>query len=109
MKIRGKGQVMASYQLINGFIIPAEVADRANELQRLDGDSYPEGQRTGRPRLSGEPNSNLSFKCPESNARMIAYAAKISGTGKSAFMRDAAVEKAARVISMHRAKEPSED
>ena len=100
---------MASYQLINGFIIPADVADRANDPKNLDWDSCPESQHPGRPRLSGKPNSNLSFKCPAPNAKMIAYAAKISGTGKSAFMRDAAVEKAARVISMHRAKESACD
>lgn len=98
---------MEKYQLINGFIIPAEVAKRADEPKSADWESCADGQQPGRPRLSGEPNSNLSFKCPESNARLIAYAAKISGTGKSAFMRDAAVEKAARVISMHRAKESS--
>ncbi len=98
---------MEKYQLINGFIVPAEVAGWADEPKGTGWDGCVESQQPGRPRLSGEPNSNLSFKCPESNARLIAYAAKISGTGKSAFMRDAVLEKAARVISMHRAKESS--
>ncbi|WP_251231091.1 DUF1778 domain-containing protein [Adlercreutzia aquisgranensis] len=55
--------------------------------------------RAGRPRLSGEPNANLSFKCPESAAQMIGRAARISGVKKSEFMREAAVEKAARVLA----------
>lgn len=100
---------MAKYQLINGFIIPEEIARRATESKAIEQDGNPNDQRPGRPRLSGEPNSNLSFKCPESNANLIAYAAKISGTGKSEFMREAAIEKAARIISMYRAQEPSPD
>lgn len=55
--------------------------------------------RAGRPRLSGEPNANLSFKCPESAAQMIERAARVSGVKKSEFMREAAVEKAARVLA----------
>ena len=42
----------------------------------------------GRPRLSSEPNANLSFKCPQSGAEMIERAAKFSGVKKSASMRE---------------------
>lgn len=55
--------------------------------------------RSGRPRLSDEPNANLSFKCPESGADLIARAAEASGVSKSAFVRDAALEKAAAVLA----------
>ena len=100
---------MAKYRLINGFIIPEEITRRATESKVVGRSDCFEEQQPGRPRLSEEPNSNLSFKCPESNAKMIAYAAKISGTGKSEFMREAAIEKSARIISMYQAKEPSLD
>lgn len=55
--------------------------------------------RAGRPRLSDEPNANMSFKCPESGAELIARAARVSGVKKSEFMRDAAIEKAAHVLA----------
>lgn len=96
---------MTGYRLIDGFIVPTSFVCPKTQSASSDRDAHLDDQHPGRPRLSGEPNSNLSFKCPESNAQMIAYAAKISGTKKSTFMRDAALEKAARVISMHQARE----
>ena len=41
----------------------------------------------------------MSFKCPESGAEMIAKAAKIAGIKKSVLMRDAALERAAEILS----------
>ena len=91
---------MAEYRLSNGCILDdAEIEKRAKEWE----DGTWAGQlvdlRVGRPRLSAEPNANLSFKCPESGAAMIARAAELSGMKKSAFIREAALEKAARVLA----------
>lgn len=91
---------MAGYELPNGYVLTDdEIERRASQWE----DGTWEGRlvpvRVGRPRLSGEPNANLSFKCPRSAAELIERAAAASGVGKSAFMRDAAVEKAARVLA----------
>lgn len=53
-----------------------------------------------RPHLSVEPSIRLPFKCPKSGADMIARAADAIGIKKSEFIRDAALEKAARVLAM---------
>ena len=71
---------MAEYKLANGYVLTdEEIEARAKEWE----DGTWKGQlvelRAGRPRLSNEPNANLSFK--------------------STFMREAALEKAARVLS----------
>ena len=55
--------------------------------------------KPGRPKLANEATSSLSFKCPESGAEMIAKAAKIAGIKKSVLMRDAALERAAEILS----------
>ena len=90
---------MAEYKLANGYALTdEEIETRAQEWE----DGTWKGQlvelRAGRPRLSNEPNANLSFKCPRSGAEMIERAAELSGVKKSAFMREAALEKAARVL-----------
>lgn len=70
-----------------------------------DAGELPEGYafdgpiRPGRPRLSNEATSSLSFKCPKSGAAMIEQAAKVSGVKKSAFIRQASLEKAAKVLA----------
>ena len=91
---------MTEYRLANGSVLTdEEIEHRAKEWEEGTWEGPLVELRVGRPRLSPEPNANLSFKCPESEACMIAHAAKIAGLSKSAFMRDAALEKAARVIA----------
>lgn len=90
---------MAEYKLANGYVLTdEEIEARAQEWE----DGTWKGElvelRAGRPRLSSEPNANLSFKCPQSGAAMIERAAELSGVKKSAFMREAALEKAARIL-----------
>jgi hypothetical protein len=63
------------------------------------GPAIPSRPTPGWPRLSSEPNANLSFKCPESDVEMIEEAARRVGFKKSAFMREAAVEKALKVLA----------
>ena len=90
---------MAEYKLPNGYILTdEEIERRAKEWENGTWGGHLVTMRAGRPRLSDEPNANLSFKCPESGAELIARAAQVSGVKKSAFMRDAALEKAARVL-----------
>lgn len=94
---------MTDHKLPNGYILTGEeIEQRAKmwESETWDGDLVT--IRSGRPRLSDEPNANLSFKCPESCAQLIERAAAATGVKKSAFMRDAAIEKAARVLSAAR-------
>ena len=91
---------MAEYKLANGYVLTdEEIEARAREWE----DGTWKGQlvelRAGRPRLSAEPNANLSFKCPQSGAAMIERAAEILGVKKPAFMREAALEKAAQVLA----------
>ncbi len=91
---------MAEYKLPNGYILTDdEIERRAKEWEDGTWSEHLVTMRAGRPRLSDEPNANMSFKCPESGAELIARAAQISGVKKSAFMRDAALEKAARVLA----------
>lgn len=91
---------MAEYELPNGYVLTdEEIGRRARPWE--DG-SWGGGLvtiRAGRPRLSDEPNANLSFKCPESSAELIGRAARATGVKKSAFVRDAAIEKAAAVLA----------
>ncbi len=91
---------MSEYELANGYILTDEEIERRAKAWE---DGTWEGSlielRAGRPRLSVEPNANLSFKCPESSAEMIESAAKALGVKKSAFIRDAAIERAARVLA----------
>lgn len=92
---------MSEYKLANGYVLTDdEIEARAAEWEGGSWDGSLVEIRAGRPRLSDEPNANLSFKCPASGAELIELAAKASGVKKSAFMRDAAIEKAARVLSM---------
>lgn len=91
---------MGSYKLANGYVLEdEEIERRAREWEDGTWKGHLVELRAGRPRLADEPNANLSFKCPVSGADMITRAAKITGVKKSAFMREAALEKAARVLA----------
>ena len=91
---------MADYKLSNGYTLTDdEIERRAKEWEDGTWDGHLVTMRAGRPRLSDEPNANMSFKCPESGAELIALAARATGVKKSAFMRDAAIEKAAHVLA----------
>jgi hypothetical protein len=91
---------MPNYLLPNGkTLTEEEIEKRATEWENGTWDGHLVTVRVGRPRLSSEANTNLSFKCPESQARMISLAAKASGMKKSAFMRNAAIEKAREILS----------
>ncbi len=72
----------------------------AYEAEQLpEGYAFVGSIKPGRPRLANEATSSLSFKCPESGADMIAQAAKVSGVKKSAFIREASLEKAAKILT----------
>lgn len=92
--------LMAEYKLANGYVLSDDEIERS---AREWGDGTWEGPlielRVGRPQLADEPNANLSFKCPVSGAAMIERAASLLGVKKSAFMRDAALEKAVHVLA----------
>lgn len=91
---------MAKYELPNGHVLTDdEIERRAKEWESGTWSGHLVTVRAGRPRLSSEPNANMSFKCPESGAELIARAARASGMKKSAFMRAAAIEKAMRVLA----------
>lgn len=91
---------MSEYKLANGYILTDdEIERRATEYENGTWSGHLIELRAGRPRLSNEPNASLSFKCPESGAEMIERAAQLSGVKKSAFMREAALEKAAKILA----------
>ena len=91
---------MSTYKLSNGYVLSdEEIERRASEWESGTWNGSLIELRVGRPRLSDEPNANLSFKCPASGADMIARAAAARGVKKSEFMRDAAIEKAAKVLA----------
>jgi hypothetical protein len=91
---------MAEYKLDNGYVLnDEEIERRAQEWEDGTWAGNLVEMRAGRPRLANEPNANLSFKCPKSGAEMIEKAAALAGVKKSAFMRDAALEKAARILA----------
>ncbi len=88
------------FRLANGSAITDEDIER--ECAEYESGSW-EGDlvnfRVGRPKLSdGEPNANLSFKCPRTGADLIERAAAACGMRKSEFMRSAAIEKAERIL-----------
>ena len=88
------------YRLTNGYVLnDEEIEHRAREWEQGTWSGHLVELRVGRPPLANEPNASLSFKCPESSADLIARAAKLAGVKKSAFMRDAAIEKAQRVLA----------
>lgn len=90
---------MAEYELPNGYVLTDdEIERRAKAWEDGTWGGHLVTIRAGRPRLSDEPNANLSFKCPKSSAELIARAAEAVGVKKSAFMRDAAIEKAAYIL-----------
>ena len=94
---------MAVYRLANGYeLSDEEIEKRAREWEEGTWRGTLVKTRAGRPRHSAEENANLSFKCPISAAALIARAAELSGVKKSAFMREAAVEKALRVLEAAR-------
>ena len=86
-----------------GFEVTREMIEQW--CAAYDAGELPEGYafdgpiRPGRPKLSNEATSSLSFKCPESGADMIARAAKVAGIKKSALMREASLEKAAEILA----------
>lgn len=91
---------MAEYKLANGHVLSDdEIERRAREWEDGTWEGPLVELRVGRPRLADEPNANLSFKCPVSGAAMIERAASLLGVKKSAFMRDAALEKAVHVLA----------
>lgn len=91
---------MANHELANGHILTdEEIEKRAQEWEDGTWSGGLVELRAGRPRLSDQPNANLSFKCPLPAADLIASAAKIEGVKKSQFMREAALEKAVRVLA----------
>ena len=91
---------MAQYTLENGYVLDDdEIERRAADWEQGAWEGGLVELRVGRPRLSSEPNANLSFKCPASGAAMIERAARACGVKKSAFMREAALEKAMRVLT----------
>ena len=91
---------MAEYKLDNGYVLnDEEIERRAQEWEDGTWEGNLVEMRVGRPRLANEPNANLSFKCPKSGAEMIEKAAALAGMKKSAFMRDAVLEKAARILA----------
>lgn len=87
----------------NGIEVTREMVEQWCEA--YDAGNLPEGYefdgaiKPGRPRLANEVTASLSFKCPESGVDMIARAAKVSGVKKSAFIREASLEKAAKVLA----------
>ncbi len=91
---------MAEYKLANGYTLSDdEIEKRATQWENESWKSDLIALRVGRPRLSEEENKNLSFKCPASGAELIARAAKAQGIKKSEFLRNASLEKAARVLA----------
>ncbi|MDO4853979.1 MAG: DUF1778 domain-containing protein [Coriobacteriia bacterium] len=91
---------MAEYKLANGYVLSDEEIERSAaewEAGSWEGDLIT--LRVGRPRLSEEENKNISFKCPASAAELIERAAKVQGVKKSEFIRSAALQKAAQVLS----------
>lgn len=92
---------MACYELANGYVLAdEEIEQRAEQWEDGNWEGPLVTLHADRPRLSAEPSIRLSFKCPKSGADMIARAAEASGIKKSEFIRDAALEKAARVLAM---------
>jgi len=93
---------MREYRTQNGYVLTDQEIER--RAQEWEADIW-EGPlievRAGRPRLSDEQNANLSFKCPQSAADMIERAAAVVGVKKSAFMRDASIERAIQVLAAH--------
>lgn len=92
---------MPEYKLANGYSLSdEEIEERAGQWEEGTWEGSLVALRVGRPRLSPEENRNLSFKCPASAADLIERAAAAQGVKKSEFMRTAALEKAARVLSI---------
>ena len=78
---------MAEYKLKNGYVLTdEEIERRAAEWESDDAEIGLVPLRVGRPPLSG--------------AELIARAAEVAGVKKSAFIREAALEKAAQVLSL---------
>ena len=112
---------MAEYKLKNGYVLTdAEIEARAMEwedgtwrgplvdiscvgksafIREMAEYKLKNGYVLTDAEIAAEPLANMSFKCPESHAEMIAKAAEISGVGKSAFIREAAVEKAVSILA----------
>lgn len=86
----------------NGEVLDDRAIERLAEP--WDRGELPEGAwigvpKLGRPRLSAEPLEVVSFKVPVSMAATIRQAAEASGETRSAFLREAAMEKAQRVLA----------
>ena len=91
----------SGYKLSNGYsLTDEEIEKRAQQWEDGTWEGSLATIRVGRPSLSHEPNANISFKCPESGAELIERAAKAAGVKKSAFIREAALEKALRTLAV---------
>lgn len=94
---------MSEYRLANGYVLTdEEIEKRAQQWEEGTWEVSLVELRVGRPRLSDEPNANLSFKCPQSGAEMISEAAKLRGVKRSAFMREAALLAAMKTLASAR-------
>lgn len=58
----------------------------------------PDPPSVGRPRLADEELEVVSFKMPKSMSNLIKLAAKKAGSSRSAFLREAALEKAVATL-----------
>lgn len=91
---------MAEHVLINGDVLTDEDLEAmAEEWENGTWEGELVDVKIGRPRLSNEPNANLSFKCPLPDAWLIQAAADKCEVKKSAFIREAAIEKARQVLA----------
>lgn len=91
---------MAEYTLSNGYVLTdEEIEALCEKWESGEWEGPLVAVRAGRPPIWGESTSNLSFKCPATAVTLIERAAAKLGTTKSAFMRDAAIEKAANVLT----------
>lgn len=92
---------MAEYKLKSGkTLTDEEIEAMAEAFERGDYPGSWSGEvRVGRPRLSPEPLDVISFKAPHSAALAIKQAAEREGTSRSAFLRQAALERTERILA----------
>ena len=70
------------------------------ESGELPGVSWRGEVKVGRPLLFDEPMDTFSFKVPHSVAMRIKKAAERNGESRSAFLREAAIERAERLLAV---------
>ena len=87
------------YTLKSGATVTDEDLERiAEAFERGEFPGKPGKLVVGRPRLSPEPLEVFSFKIPRSMAQTGNRAAE-AGESRSSFLRDAAMEKAERILA----------